>query len=111
NYLWQYRNRPIGAVSDVFGFSSKPQPQSHLDIVRAKRIIILFPWLTRLLVCNGHPHSIWMSAVIMSQGRAHNNGANNQPISFSNKLQIIASLHTGTVVEVHARKGRHNLSC
>ncbi|OJZ79698.1 hypothetical protein ASPFODRAFT_54775, partial [Aspergillus luchuensis CBS 106.47] len=32
NYLWQYRNRPIGAVSDVFGFSSKPQPHSHLDI-------------------------------------------------------------------------------
>ncbi|RDH26833.1 hypothetical protein BDQ94DRAFT_164152 [Aspergillus welwitschiae] len=31
-YLLQYRNRPIGAVSDVVDFSSKPQRHSHLDI-------------------------------------------------------------------------------
>ncbi|RDH26585.1 hypothetical protein BDQ94DRAFT_177413 [Aspergillus welwitschiae] len=36
--LWQYRNRPIGAVSDVFGFSSKPQPHSHLDIDCKKHV-------------------------------------------------------------------------
>ncbi|PYH67064.1 uncharacterized protein BO88DRAFT_83344, partial [Aspergillus vadensis CBS 113365] len=95
NYLWQYRNCPIGAVSDVFGFSSKPQPHSHLDIVRAKRIIISFPWLTSLLVFNGHIHSIWVIAVIMSQGRAHNDESYNQPISLSNMLQIIASLGIG----------------
>ncbi|OJZ79478.1 hypothetical protein ASPFODRAFT_55166, partial [Aspergillus luchuensis CBS 106.47] len=37
-YLWQYRNRPIGAVSDVVGFSSKPQPHSHLDIDCKKNV-------------------------------------------------------------------------
>ena len=71
---------------------------------RGNRIIISFLWLTRLLVFNGHIHSIWVSAVIISQGRAHNDEANNQPMSFSNMLQKIASLGIGTVVEVDTRK-------
>jgi hypothetical protein len=45
-----------------------------------------------------------VSALIISQGRAHKDEANNQPMSFSNMLQKIASLGIGAVVEVDTRK-------